>query len=119
MRYRLPESEAKSVRLCRRVCGWLAMKPALGSRFFFLICVLTCSAHNGAEESLCPKGTICARGLILPIDEEPRPVAVWTEKGDGVRVDGPGIFKDVRQRSEAKWLNFTAVQRGEYFLLHH
>nr|XP_027239485.1 uncharacterized protein LOC113830476 [Penaeus vannamei] len=59
--------------------------------------------------------SICARGLILPIDEEPRPVAVWTEKGDGVRVDGPGIFKYVRQRSEAKWLNFTAVQRGSEF----
>ncbi|XP_069986037.1 uncharacterized protein [Penaeus vannamei] len=91
------------------------MKPALGSRFSFLICAVTCLAYSGAEESLCTKGAICARGLLLPIGEEPRPVGVWAESGSRVRVFGPGVERPLPTTSEGKWLNFTATQRGSEF----
>ncbi|XP_063597665.1 uncharacterized protein LOC134774234 [Penaeus indicus] len=86
------------------------MKPALSSCFSLLTCVLACWALNGTEESLCTKEALCARGLVIPIDDQLRQVAVWTGNGSRVEVHGP--FVDQPTSSEEKWLNFTAIQNG-------
>ncbi|XP_063607129.1 uncharacterized protein LOC134781799 [Penaeus indicus] len=90
------------------------MKPAVSFCFSFLIYLLTCSA-NGAEESLCTKESLCARGLRIPIDKEPLPVAVWAANGNGLTVFGPGVSGRELTSSEGKWLNFTATQRGSEY----
>ncbi|XP_047495220.1 uncharacterized protein LOC125043255 [Penaeus chinensis] len=91
------------------------MKPAVSFCFSFLIYLLTCSAYYGAEESLYPKESLCATGLAIPIDKEPRPVAVWAENGNRVAVFGPGVRRRIPTSSEGEWLNFTATQRGSEY----